>query len=178
MHVKKVLLFALLLCLLSAVLSPAALAAVEPPALGDFIDLYGALLNDGLGLLTDWLDGQADRLAPEFRRTLKDLDADALLSDLTELAGKTSGMDDEALREAVLALAEKHGVHLVDSQVQQLMKLCRTLEKLDASQLRERMDALQQEVRPGGMRGAWQSVAGAVTDAFDWISRTLGGLFR
>ena len=177
MRMKRILSAALLLCLLAAVLSPAAFAA-EPPALGDFMDRYGPLLNEGLGSLTDWLDGQADRLAPEFRRTLKDLDADALLSDLLALAGETADMDDAQLREAVLALAEKHGVHLVDSQVEQLMKLCRTLEKLDASQLRERMDALQKEIRPGGLRGAWQSVVSAVTDAFDWISRTLGGLFR
>ena len=175
MRIKNVFLFALVLCLLAA-LSPAAFAD-EPPALEDFIDRYGPLLGDGLDALNDWLDGQASRLAPELRRTLKDMDTDALLSDLTALAGKTAGMDDDELRDAVLALAEKHGVHLVDSQVEQLMSLCRTLEKLNASQLRERVDALKKELNPGGLRGAWQSVVRAVTDAADWISRQWKSLF-
>ena len=178
MRMKRLFASALLLCLLGALLAPAA-AAADIPALNDFIDRYGPLLGDGLDSLTDWLDGKASRLAPELRETLRDLDTDALFSDLTALVGETAGMDDEQLRAAVLALAEQHGIHLVDSQVEQLMKLCRTLEKLDASALRERTDALKQELTaPGGLRGAWNAVVKAVADAANWLARTFGGWFR
>ena len=175
---KKTVSLALILCLLAAALAPAALAA-DVPALGDFIDRYGPLFDGGLDALTDWLDGQTEKLAPELRETLRDVDADALFSDLRELVGETADMDDDALRAAVEALAEKHGVHLVDRQIAQLMKLCRTLEKLDPSALRERTDALREELStPAGLRGAWNTVVRAVTDAWDWIARTVGGWFR
>ncbi len=178
MRIKRILSLALVLCLLCAALSPAAQAA-EPPALDDFIDRYGPLLGDGLDALTDWLEGQTSSIAPELRETLRGIDTNALFSDLKALMGETSGMSDEELRAAVLALAEKHGVHLVDSQVEQLMGLCRTMEKLDPGQLRERIDALQQEFDvPGGLRGAWQSVVEAFKSAGNWIAEKLGGLFR
>ena len=102
-----------------------------------------------------------------------------LFSDLKDLAGRSREMDDDELYAAVLALAEQHGVHLVDSQAWQLVRLCRALEKLDAGQLRERFDALERELdSPGGLRGAWEAVKRAVTDAADWIARTVGGWFR
>ncbi len=177
MNVKRILSLALLLCLLTAVLSPAVFAE-EPSAPGDLMDRLGPLLGDGLDALTGILDGQTARLAPELQKTLRDIDADALLSDLKALVAETRGMSDEELRAAILALAEKHGVHLVDSQVEQIMSLCRTLEKLDAQQLRERTDALKDALKaPGGLRGAWESVVRAVTTAVNWIGEKLSGLF-
>ena len=177
LKLKAFFILSLVFCLVVAAVTPAVYAE-EPPALGDFIDRYGPLLSDGLDALTDWLDGQTSSLAPEFRETLRDIDTDALFSDLTDLVGETRDMDDAELREAVLALAEKHGVHLVDAQVAQLMKLCRTLEKLDPRQLRERTDALRDALKPsGGLRGVWETVVRAVTDAANWIARAVGGLF-
>ena len=180
MNLRKLLISALVVCLCAAALSPAA-AAADAPALGDFIDRYGPLLGDGLDALTDWLDGQTAKLAPELRETLRDMDTDGLLDDLKALVGETRDMDDAQLRETLLALGEKHGVHLVDAQVTQLIALCRTLEKLDTSTLQERLDALRRALDDppaSGLRGAWEAVKKAVTDAADWLARTLGGLFR
>ena len=177
MRLKRFLILALILCLLTAAPAPAA-AALELPGLGGFIDRCGPLLDGGLDALTDWLDGQTAKLAPELRETLRDVATDALFSDLRELVGETSGMDDAELRAAVEALAEKHGVHLVERQVAQLMKLCRTLEKLDPDALRERTDALREELStPSGLRGAWSTVVAALKRAADWLTRTLEGLF-
>ncbi len=177
MNMKRFLALALILCLAAAVLSPAAYADGDE-VLITFSDRWNPLLEQ-LDGLADWLDGQAERLAPELRETLRDLDTDALFSDLRDLAAASRDMSDDELRAAVLALAQAHGIHLVDSQVTQLMNLCRALEKLDASQLRERFDALERELdAPGGLRGAWSSVVKAVTDAADWVARLVGGLFK
>ena len=177
MHLKRILALALIACLLGALSAPAA-AAAEAPALGNFLERCGPLLEDGLGALTDWLDGQTSKLPPALRDTLRDVDTETLFSDLADLVGETAELDDAALRTAVLELAEKHGIHLVEDQVQQLMKLCRTLEKLDAAQLRERTDTLRQELStPSGLRGAWSAVVRAVTDAVDWLKQAVSGLF-
>ena len=177
MNMKQISLFALIVCLALAVL-PVCAAAADIPGLDALYERFAPLLDDGLDALTDWLDGQTDKLPPELRETLRDADVDALFADLAALIGETRGMDDEELREAILSLAEKHGVHLVDGQVRQLMKLCRTLEKLDAGQLKERTDALKKalsDAAPGGLRGAWNAVVRAVTDAFRWIAGLFSG---
>ena len=175
---QRLLAWILILCIVAAVL-PCRSFAADIPGLDGVVGRFGSLSGDGLDALNDWLDGQAGSLAPELRETLRDLDADALFSDLRELVGKTADMDDEQLSAAVRAVAEQHGIHLVDSQVEQLMKLCRTMEKLDPGQLRERLDALTRELdRPGGLLGAWNSVVKAITEAADWLRRTVGRWFR
>lgn len=180
MKMKRFFVLLLIVCLAAATLSPAGRAA-EDAVRAKLSDRWAPLL-DGLDSLGDWLEGQTDRLAPELRETLRDLDAGALFSDLRELASGSRDLNDDELRAAVLALAEKHGIHLVDSQVAQLMNLCRALEKLDASQLRERFDALERELDAdgvsGGLRGAWDAVVKAVTGAADWVARLVGGLFK
>lgn len=178
MKPKKTLAAALLLCLLCALLSPAARAAGgEVPV--SISDRWSSLLDGGMDALTEWFDGQAEKLTPELRETLRDLDTDALFADLRDLAARSRDMDDAELQAAVLALAQKHGMHLVDSQVTQLMDLCRTLEKLDPSRLQERFSALGDELNaPLGLRGAWDAVKKAVSDAAGWIAEKLSGLFR
>ena len=181
MNKRRFAILTLVFCLAAALLSPAASAAGLSVPDG-WADRFGSLLDGGLDALTDWLDGQTSTLAPELRETLRDIHTDALLDDLKALVAETRGMDDEQLRGAVLSMAEKHGIHLVDSQVAQLMALCRALEKLDAQQLKERIDALKKafdaEGAPGGLRGAWNAVVRAVRDAAGWIARTVGGWFR
>ena len=178
MKVKRILPLLLCVCLLAAVLMSPAHAAGG--SLEDFVDRYGPLLGDGLDALTDWLDEQTSELAPELRETLKDVDTDNLFSDLKEMMGDTKDLDDAALKARIESVAEAHGIHLVESQVQQMMKLCRTLEQLDVRELRERTDALGEqlsEAAPGGLRGLWNSIVSAVTDAADWVARQWRSIF-
>ena len=177
MNTKKLPAALLCVCLLLAALSPAACAA-DAPALDDFIDRYGPLLGDGLDSLTDWLADKTADIAPELRETLQDVDTEDLFSDLKDLVGDTKGLDDAALKARIEEVAEAHGIHLVESQVKQMMKLCRTLENLDISELRERTDALgEQLTAPGGLRGVWNSVVNAFRSAGDWISRQWKSIF-
>jgi len=178
MKQMKILSLLLAACLLAAVLAAPAHAAGG--SLDDFAERYGPLLADGLDALTDWLDGQTSELAPELRETLKDVDAEDLLSDLKDLVGDTKDLDDAALRARIEQVAAQHGIHLVDSQIEQMMELCRALEKLDSSELRERTDALGElleEAAPGGLKGVWNSIVSAVSDAADWVARQWMNLF-
>jgi len=168
----------LVICLLTAVLSPV-VSADDSPALGDFIERYAPLLDDGFSSLTDWLNDRTATLAPELSDTLNDIDTQNLLSDLRALVGETSGMSDGDLREAIISLSEAHGIHLVDSQVQQLMDLCRTLEKLSPEALKEKTDALHSALpHASGLRGVLDKVLSAFRGAAHWLGKTFSGLFR
>ena len=102
-------------------------------------------------------------------------------ADLRELVGDTKGLDDAALRARIREAAEAHGIHLVDSQVEQLARLCRAMEKLDRDALREKAEALGKQLEdlasPGGLRGLWQRVTGALRSAVRWIGDAVGRWF-
>ncbi len=172
---KKIIAFLMICLLLGALAVPAAAASPD-----DFAERYGPLLSEGLGDLADWLDGQTEKLAPELRKALEGLDGD-IFSDLRELVGDTAGLDDAALRARIREAAEAHGIHLVDSQVEQLMRLCRAMEKLDRDALREKAEALGKQLQelasPGGLRGLWQSVTDALRRAVRWIADTVSRWF-
>ena len=168
---------------LCAALVCALLVCAAAPAAGsamDFAERYGPLLADGLDDLADWLDDQTASLAPALRETLRDADTEELFSDLRELIGETEGLDVDALRARIVEVTEAHGIHLVERQVTQLMRVCRATEKLDAAGLRERAEQLGDLLSdpPGGLRGVWESVVGAVRSAGRWLADTVGGWFK
>lgn len=76
-----------------------------------------------------------------------DLDATRIVSGLKDLLGDTAGMSDEELRESIVSVAGKFGVTLSDSQIRQLIELCRSLEKLDPSALKERVEDAKETIR-------------------------------
>ena len=173
---KKIIVFLMICLLLGGVAAQAAAASPD-----DFAERYGPLLSEGLDDLADWLDGQTEKLAPELRKALEGLDVRELFSDLRELVGDTKGLDDAQLRARIREAAEAHGIHLVDSQVEQLARLCRAMEKLDRDALREKAEALGKQLQelasPGGLRGLWQSVTDALRRAARWIADTVSGWF-
>ena len=56
-------------------------------------------------------------------------------------------MSDEELRREIESIAGKYNVTLSDSQIRQLIDLCRSMEKLDPGELRERVEQAQETIR-------------------------------
>ncbi len=75
------------------------------------------------------------------------LDATKIVSGLKELLGDTASMSDEELKKEIVSLAGKLNVTLSDSQIRQLIDLCRSLEGLDADSLRQRVEDAQETIR-------------------------------
>ena len=85
--------------------------------------------------------------------TGKKLDEDAKLigtKELTitaELADEIGSADSTAIVNEIKQIAEKYEVTLNDSQIDQLISLCRSLEKLDVSALKEKVEQVQQYIK-------------------------------
>ena len=56
-------------------------------------------------------------------------------------------MTDDELREQIKQIAEKYEVTLNDSQIDQLISLCRSMEKLDISELKQKVEEVQQYIK-------------------------------
>ena len=74
-------------------------------------------------------------------------DSTAIVNELKLILDQTKDMTDDELREQIKQIAEKYEVTLNDSQIEQLIGLCRSLEKLDVSALKEKVEQVQQYIK-------------------------------
>ena len=69
--------------------------------------------------------------------------ARSIVEELKAVLNETAGMSDDEIRAEIRRIADEHSVRLTDAQVQQLLDLCRTLEKLDPDQLSQQVEDVQ-----------------------------------
>ena len=101
-----------------------------------------------------------------------------IINELKLLLDETRDMTDEELRAEIARIAAEAGVELNDSQVDQLVTLCRALEKLDPDALREKVQSVQETLR--GLGAALEKAGGFfqwVVDAVNSVIDFFRGLF-
>ncbi len=77
-------------------------------------------------------------------------EATGLINELKTILDQTVNMTDAQVLEQIDILAKQYNVALTEGQRQQLLKLCRSMERLDASQLREKLVDLSETVEKAG----------------------------
>jgi len=70
------------------------------------------------------------------------VDATLLVNELKGILDQTQNMTDDEVRAEISAIAKDLGVEVSDSQVEQLLRLCRELKGLDTDQLQERLESI------------------------------------
>ena len=101
-----------------------------------------------------------------------------IINELKLLLDETRDMTDEELRAEIACIAAEAGVELNDSQVGQLVTLCRALEKRDPDALREKVQSVQETLR--GLGAALEKAGGffqRVMDAVNSVIDFFRGLF-
>ena len=90
-------------------------------------------------------------------------------------------MSDDELRQQIIDIAANYNVTLTDAQINQLMKLVRSLEKLDTSALLEKVRAVQDSLKKflslsekasgftESVRQFFQQVGEAATNVWNYI---------
>ena len=100
-------------------------------------------------MLGCWIPATAEPPAAEQAVPRLDLSreqAAQIINELKLMLSETEQMSDEELAQTIQELAEKYNIHLKDSQVQQLIDLCRGLEKLDGEALKEKVEQVQESL--------------------------------
>ncbi|MEL7608564.1 MAG: DUF1002 domain-containing protein [Bacillota bacterium] len=75
------------------------------------------------------------------------VDATKLVTELKKILDQTSGMSDDEVRQQIREIAKKINVSVTDEQVEQLLGLCRSMEKLDVNALKEKLETLVDAVK-------------------------------
>ena len=99
--------------------------------------------------------------------------ARSIVGDLKAMLNETSGMTDE----------DKHHVRLTDAQVQQLLDLCRALERLDPNRFTQQVEDVQSTLQKaedakeqvGGFLRSVRNFIDAVREFFGRVSELTGG---
>ena len=91
-------------------------------------------------------------------------------------------MTDDELREEIKKIAEEYDVNLTDSQIDSLISLCRSMEKLDTAALKEKVEQVQKYLKDivskqGEIKQFLSSVADTVTEFVNKVVSFIRGIF-
>lgn len=105
-------------------------------------DITGQELDETAKLVST----QELTLTAELAEQIGSYDSVEIVNELKLLLSETKGMTDDELRAEIVSIASDLCVTLTDTQIDQLISLCRSLEKLDPEQLKEKVESVQNTI--------------------------------
>lgn len=105
-------------------------------------------------------------------------DATEIINQLKGILDQTQNMTDDEVREEIRRIAKDYNVSITDGQVDQLLKLCRSLEKLDVNELKDKLLSLTETVQKAGkVQESISNFTAGVKDFFASIGTFFSNLF-
>ena len=109
-------------------------------------------------------------------------DSTAIVNELKLIIDEIAKMSDEELRQEIISIASKYDVELTDNQIQQLIDLCRAMQKLDIGQLKEKVKQVQQYFKNitstrENIEGFFRNIGSTVSEVIDQIIGFFQNLF-
>lgn len=105
-------------------------------------DITGEKLDETAKLVST----QELTLTAELADKIGSYDSVEIVNELKLLLGETRNMTDEQLRAEIVSIASDLGVTLTDTQINQLISLCRSLEKLNPDELKAKIESVQNTI--------------------------------
>lgn len=106
-------------------------------------DMTGRKLDD----LAKLVSTQELTITGDLAQQIGSMDSTSIINDLKLMLDETQKMSDEELYATITEIAGRYNVRLTETQIHQLIDLCRSLEGLNPEQLRQRVEELQGTLR-------------------------------
>ena len=119
-------------------------------------DMTGKKLDD----LAKLVSTQELTITGELANEIGGMDSTSIVNDLKLMLDETQKMSDDEIRAEIVEIAGRYNVSLTNTQIQQLIDLCRSLEGLDADSLKARVEEVQ---------GTLQKVSDAKTKVVGFV---------
>ena len=119
-------------------------------------DMTGKKLDD----LAKLVSTQELTITGELANEIGGMDSTSIVNDLKLMLDATQKMTDDEIRAEIIDIAGRYNVSLTNTQIQQLIDLCRSLEGLDADSLKARVEEVQ---------GTLQKVSDAKTKVVGFV---------
>jgi len=118
-------------------------------------DMTGTSLDDMAKLVST----QELTVTGDLAQQIGSMDSTSIVSELKLMLNETRNMSDEEIRSIIIDIAGRYNVSLTDTQINQLISLCRSLEGLNPDQLKQRVEEVQ---------GTFQKMSEAKTKVQDF----------
>ena len=119
-------------------------------------DMTGQKLDD----LAKLVSTQELTVTGELAAEIGAMDSTSIVNELKLMLDVTQTMTDDEIRTEIREIASRYNVNLTNTQVEQLLSLCRSLEGLDAESLKARVEEVQ---------GTLQKVSSAKTKVVGFV---------
>lgn len=119
-------------------------------------DMTGKKLDDIAKLVST----QELTITGELANEIGSMDSSSIVNELKLMLDQTKMMSDEEIRAVITDVAERYNVRLTETQINQLITLCRSLEGLDPDALKSRVEEVQ---------GTLQKVSDAKTKVIGFV---------
>ena len=119
-------------------------------------DMTGKKLDDIAKLVST----QELTITGELANEIGSMDSSSIVNDLKLMLDQTKLMSDEEIRAVITEVADRYNVRLTETQINQLITLCRSLEVLDPDALKSRVEEVQ---------GTLQKVSDAKTKVIGFV---------
>ena len=137
-------------------------------------DMTGKKLDDIAKLVST----QELTITGELANQIGSMDSMSIVNELKLMLDQTKLMSDDEIRSVIIEISGRYNVKLTQTQVEQLISLCRSLEVLDSGQLKARVEEVQmtlQKVSDAktqivGFVDTVKKLVYSVTEFFDRIS--------
>lgn len=110
-------------------------------------------------------------------------EAAALINELKGILDITETMSDSDVKKEIQKLADQYNVQVTETQIDQILKLCRQMEKLDVAELKEKLLSITETVEKAmtakqKVSETFSGVAEKVTDFIGSVTGFFAGLFN
>ena len=112
-------------------------------ALSGVYKAYEDMTGKKLDYLAKLVSTQELTITGELAAEIGSMDSTAIVNDLKMMLDVTQTMTDDEIRAEIREIASRYNVNLTNTQVEQLLTLCRSLEGLDAESLKARVQDVQ-----------------------------------
>lgn len=106
-------------------------------------DMTGKKLDD----LAKLVSTQELTITGELADEIGSMDSTSIVNELKLMLDQTKNMSDEEIRSVILEISGRYGVKLTETQIGQLISLCRSLESLNPDALKNRVEEVQDTLR-------------------------------
>ena len=131
-------------------------------ALAGVYKAYEDMTGKKLDELVKLVSTQELTITGELADEIGSMDSTSIVNELKLMLDQTKNMSDEEIRAVILEISERYGVKLTETQIKQLISLCRSLEGLDAESLKTRVEEVQ---------GTLQKVSDAKTKVVGFVEK-------
>lgn len=151
-------------------------------ALTGIYKAYEDMTGQKLDNIAKLVSTQELTITGELAQEIGSMDSTSIVQDLKMMLDETQNMTDDQIRQQIIQIAAQYNVTLTDTQINQLITLCRSLEGLDADQLKSRVEEVQStlnkvstaKTQVVGFVNTVKKVVTSVASFFDRIKNIIG----